>query len=171
MVRTPTVAAPLLSLLLVLALVACQPGAPRRIEAPADPVAGEVPFRLAGPGDAAMLVDVHIGDAGPFPFVVDTGASLTCLDENLADRLELAAAPAIGAAFGIGGGGRVRMVRIDQLRLGETTAHELIACALDLEPLRRLPGFEAQGLLGLSFLKAFRVTIDFEREVLRLDPV
>ena len=152
-------------------LLGCQPGAPQRIEAPADPAQGEVPFRLGGPNDAALLVDVHLDDQGPFPFVLDTGATFTCVDEPLARRLELADAPAIVAGVTVGGAGRMRMVQIDSLRVGQTTAHELIGCALDLGGLREIPGVEAEGLLGLNFLKEFRVTLDFEREVLRLEPL
>lgn len=31
------------------------------------------------------------------------------------------------------------------------------------------PGFGIKGLVGLNFLKSYRVTIDFERNLLRLD--
>lgn len=49
------------TLLLVGLAAACQPtGAPARVEAPADSAAGEVPFDLAGPGGAALIVPVHL---------------------------------------------------------------------------------------------------------------
>ena len=43
--------------------------------------------------------------------------------------------------------------------------------AVDLRHLQDLPGFDVDGLLGLNLLKSFRVTLDFERQVLRLEPI
>lgn len=149
----------------------CLQGPPARIDAPADPAAGEVPFELVGPNDAAIVVPVEVNGEGPFDLVVDTGATFTCLDESLAERLELPDAPGIGFGAGIGGGGRMRVVQIESLKIGETTAHDLLGCAVDLRHLQDLPGFDVDGLLGLNLLKSFRVTLDFERQVLRLEPV
>jgi hypothetical protein len=64
----------------------------------------------------------------------------------------------------------MRLVRLDSLRVGRARGEDLTVCALDLGHIRRL-GLEADGLLGLNFLRSFRVTVDFEREVLLLqDP-
>jgi hypothetical protein len=38
---------------------------------------------------------------------------------------------------------------------------------IDLQPLRSI-GSGAQGLVGLNFLKSFRVTLDFQRNVVAL---
>lgn len=148
----------------------CLQGTPARIDAPADPAAGEVPFELVGPNDAAIVVQVEVNGEGPFDLVVDTGATFTCLDESLARRLELPDAPGIGFGAGIGGG-RMRVVEIESLKIGETTAHDLLGCVVDLRHLQDLPGFDVDGLLGLNLLKSFRVTLDFERQVLRLEPI
>lgn len=158
-------------LALLLGAAGCLQGTPARIDAPADTAAGEVPFELVGPNDAAIVVQVEINGEGPFDLVVDTGATFTCLDESLAERLELPDAPGIGFGAGIGGGGRMRVVQIESLKIGETTAHDLLGCAVDLQHLQDLPGFDVDGLLGLNLLKSFRVTLNFERQVLRLEPV
>ena len=42
-------------------------------------------------------------------------------------------------------------------------------CAIDLQALR-VVGANVRGLLGLNVLREFRVTLDFERQILRLDP-
>ena len=42
-------------------------------------------------------------------------------------------------------------------------------CTLDLANIREA-GLEVRGLLGLNVLKAYRVTIDFKRSVLSLQP-
>jgi predicted aspartyl protease len=165
-----TAARALLALLLG-AAGGCLQGTPARIDAPADPAAGEVPFELVGPNDAAIVVSAEVNGEGPFDLVVDTGATFTCLDESLARRLELPDAPRIGFGAGIGGGGRMRVVEIESLKIGETTAHDLLGSAVDLQHLQDPPGFDVDGLLGLNLLKSFRVTLDFERQVLRLEAI
>jgi predicted aspartyl protease len=154
---------------LVGALVGCEPATPARVHAPPDAAAGEVEFRLAGPGGAALVVPVHVNGEGPFDFVLDTGATLTCVSEETAERLALPERPAAGIGVGIGGSGRLRLVEVDSLRLGGAAAEGLPACLLDLAHTEVI-GVRIDGLLGLNFLSNFLVTLDFEREVVRLEP-
>ena len=137
---------------------------------PADSAAGEVAFRMTGPGGAALVVPVHVNGRGPFDLILDTGATLTCVDSSLARELELPERRAVlGMAVGVGGSGRVRLHQVDSLRIGAAVARSLTVCALDLTELRRLGG-GVRGLLGLNVLRNFRVTLDFGREVVRLAP-
>ena len=160
----------LLTLNLVATASACDRALPGRVESPADTAAGEIPFRLAGPNEAALVVEIHLNGQGPFDFVLDTGATFTCVDQDLAEQVALERGSGIAQGLTIGGAGQVQIVRIDSLRIGQTTAHDLLGCTMQLDQLQQLPGLEAQGLLGLNFLKSFRVTLDFERNVLQLDP-
>jgi predicted aspartyl protease len=160
-----------LLLLSLLALGACNVTAPARVEAPADTAAGEVAFRFVGPGDAALVVPVYLNGEGPFDFVLDTGATVTCVSQQTAEQLELPRQRgAVGVGVGIGGAGRVSFVRLDSLRLGAARALDMSACLLDLEHMAAF-GATIDGLLGLNFLRSFRMTLDFERDVLILvDP-
>lgn len=156
--------------LLPILLAACQVAEPDRVEVAADSAAGEVAFELAGPNDAALVVPVRINGAGPFDFALDTGATLTCLDRALADSLSLPDVQGIqGVGAGIGGGGRVRLVRIDSLATGNARAEDLSACVVDLSDIQAM-GVEIDGLLGLNFVKEFRVTLDFDRNIMTLEP-
>lgn len=137
---------------------------------PSETAPGEVRFELAGPNKAAIIVPVKINGKGPYDFVLDTGATFTCIDRSLAEELKL---PDWDGPFGtviIGGrGGEMAFVKIDTLEVGDTAkASELVACKLDLGPMQP-PGFGLKGLVGLNFLKSYRVTINFERNSLRLD--
>lgn len=154
--------------ILALFAAACQPSGPGSIQVPADSAAGEVAFRLAGPGDAAIIVPVMLNGSGPWDFVLDTGATMTCVDQALADSLALPALRgAIGMGAGVGGSGRMRLVRFDSVRVGAASASDLPGCTLDLSHVQQV-GIDTDGLLGLNFLKPFRVTLDFERSVLIL---
>jgi predicted aspartyl protease len=155
------------AILLVLGLAACDLAAPARTRAPADTTAGEIEFELAGPNEAALVVPVRINGREPVNFIMDTGATLTCVDVSLARVLALPEGRiSSGVAIGAMSAGRVETVRIDSLRIGNAIAYDLTACRLDLAPLREALG--VQGLVGLNFLKSFDVALDFDRRVLRL---
>jgi predicted aspartyl protease len=161
---------PFLALALALAmLTACEvdTGATESA-APAEPEAGEIAFDLAGPDEAALLVPVHINGEGPFDFVLDTGATFTCVDLELAERLALEERNDIqGYGIAIGGSGALQLVTLDTVRIGEASASGLVGCVLDLTQLREVgPG--GKGLVGLNFLREFRVELDFSRNVLTL---
>lgn len=155
-------------LILAASLTACEAVSPGRVQIPADSAAGEVAFELAGPGGAAILVPVSINGEGPFDFVLDTGATLICIDQALADSLALPPVRgAIGLGAGAGGTGQLRLVELDSVRVAGAVATDINGCALDLSHVAGV-GFDPDGLLGLNFLKSFRVTVDFERSVLIL---
>jgi predicted aspartyl protease len=158
----------LLALMAGGAAACTETGLPAASSAPGDTTGGGVAFRLAGPGGAALVVPAYVNGRGPVDLILDTGATLTCLDTSLVRELALPERRAVlGAAVGVRGAGRVRLVRIDSLRVGTASAQRLTGCALDLRALHALaPGL--RGLLGLNFLRSFRVTLDFEREVLHL---
>lgn len=156
---------------LVAALVAvgCEGAMPGRVSVQADTAAGEVPLRMAGRGSAVLMVAAHINGTGPYNLVLDTGATLTCVDEQLARELQLPRKTgAVGVGAGVGGSGSVELVQVDSVRLGGSTVRNLTACVLDLRHLRDLGAGGVSGLLGLNFLTVFHVTLDFEQRLMTL---
>jgi len=154
-----------------IALSGCEGALPARVAVLADTAAGEVPLRVAGRGGAVLLVAVHINGAGPFNLVLDTGATLTCIDERLARQLALPRKTgAVGLGAGVGGSGRVALVQVDSIRVGSSTVTNLTACVLDLRHLHELGAGGVNGLLGLNFLSSFHVTLDFEQRLMTLSP-
>ena len=153
----------------LLGVVAClDEGLPGASSAPVDSAAGEVAFRIAGPGGSALAVPAFINGRGPFELILDTGATFTCLDTALVRQLALPERPGVfGAAVGISGTGRVKFVEVDSLRVGAASARQMTACSMDLSALHGL-GTDVHGLLGLNFLRSFRVTLDFQRDVVSL---
>jgi hypothetical protein len=163
--------------IMVMAVVVAAGAACQAVETPdrvaiADGEAGVtgVPFELAGPGGAALVIPVYVNGDGPHRFIVDTGATMTCVDSGLAERLGL---PAEGGRMGVGMGigqeaGALDLVSIDSLRVGEATATGLMGCALGLERFMDI-GLEVDGLLGLNYLREFRVILDFRAQRLTLE--
>ena len=123
---------------------------------------------MAGAGGAAIVVPVQINGQGPYKLVLDTGATFTCLDKSVVERLDLPdARGVVGRGATIGGSGAISLHTIDTLTVGDTTAKSLMVCAIDLQGVTDL-GLDVDGLLGLNFLKSFKVGIDFTRNVLSL---
>ena len=143
----------------------------RDARSPADTASGEIPFELVGKGGAALVIPVYINGEGPLDFALDTGATFTCVDRSVSERLRL---PSPRGVRGMGANsqssGQMRLVRLDSVRVGSAQAFELMGCELDLAHATRL-GIDIDGLLGLNFLKAFHVTLDFERSVMGLRKV
>lgn len=140
---------------------------PAQVKVPADSAANEVSFRMS-PRAASIIVSAYINGKGPVDLILDTGSTLTCLDESLAHDLKLpprTGAMSIGAGVGIAG--PLSLLKVDSLRVGMASATNITVCSLDLRSLQRVSP-SARGLLGLNFLKSFRVNIDFSRHVLQL---
>ena len=148
---------------------ACVIQAPKDIGVPAETAPGQVNFELAAPNDAAIIVPVKINGQGPYRFVLDTGATFTCIDQKLVDQLKL---PEWRGQFGIGvlqpTEGAVKLVSLDTFEVGNVKATDMKACAIEFSRLQT-GGLDARGLVGLNFLKSFQVRIDFKKKVLRLD--
>ncbi|HKH90252.1 MAG TPA: retropepsin-like aspartic protease [Gemmatimonadaceae bacterium] len=147
---------------------ACADVGPVDATPPADSASGELGFRLAGPGGAAIVVPVYINGRGPIDLILDTGATITCVDSSLTRELSLPEQRlTIGTAIGVGGAGRVRLHRVDSLRVAGSTTRRLSVCGMDLSAMKVVAP-SVRGLLGLNVLRRFTVTLDFERQVLRL---
>ena len=174
MQRSPHRGLPLL-LVMVLGALMLGPGCrdPRRAassSAAADSTAREVAIRWVGPGDAALAVPVRINGREPVDLILDTGATLTCVDTALAREYELPEEQGfLGGAIGVGGTGRVDLHSVDSLHIGGAVVHGLTICAIALDALRDVDE-NVRGLLGLNALRGFQVTLDFDRNVLRLAP-
>ena len=105
-----------------------------------------------------MTVPVTIGGAGPFRFMLDTGAQATVVSRDLADRLALNnRKPAI--LVGMASRRAVETTPIDDVGLGSRTFY-----------IRNAPVVEtaniggADGILGLDSLQDQRVLLDFVNE-------
>jgi len=148
---------------------ACVIQSPKDIGVPAETAPGQVNFELAPPNDAAIIVPVKINGKGPYKFVLDTGATFTCIDQKLVDELKL---PEWRGQLGVGvivpKGGNVKLVKLDTFEVGNSKATDLKACAIEFSRLQT-DGLDARGLVGLNFLKSFHVNIDFKKNVLHLD--
>lgn len=156
------------TLLAILALGCSELGTPSRATVSPDSAAGEVPFQLVGANATAIVVPAVLNGRDSVSLILDTGATLTCLDSDVVHDLNLSERfGVVGAGVSLGRSARMRLMKLDSIRVGAASATDITVCAVDLANVRALSP-NVRGLLGLNFLRHFRVTLDFERNVLRL---
>jgi len=110
-----------------------------------------------------MTVPVGIGEAGPYRFVVDTGAERTVISRELASELALSPGRAV-AVHSMTEVSRIQTVILPGLRIGQRTVNGIEAPALSRVNLG------ASGLLGVDSLQQQRVVFDFQREEMTITP-
>jgi predicted aspartyl protease len=112
-------------------------------------------------GTALALVPVHIKGKGPYQFLLDTGASVSTIDEELAKDLDLEFTGETADVMGIGGRVNVQLIRVERWKIGTVALDPGRMAALDLRQDQR----GVSGLLGSDVLRDFgRVTVDYQRE-------
>ena len=129
--------------------------------------AASVTLPLTRIGDL-MLVQVLLNGKQQAHLIVDTGASMTVLSYDLAIELGLLSGAQISldTVNTAGGAVQVNRTHVEEIRAGSAVVRNVPVAIHDLP--NRIPGIS--GLLGMSFLNRFKVTLDAEREVLHLDP-
>jgi len=131
-----------------------------------------VPFRTTQNGLISVETEF---DGNPFVnAILDSGASSTVISAAAVERLNMTdqiirgqTTSVIGAA---GVTENVRMLFIRNCRVADQLQSNLRALVLDFGAINETSGFEQSGILGGDFLRHFRLTIDFNRALLALQP-
>lgn len=157
-------------LLLPTAGIAAPPPSPVR-PAPMPPLKpAEIDDTLAIGGDdvaaraarTRMTVEVRVNGAGPYRFVVDSGADSSVVGHRIARALQLpAGTPAILNAMTASS--RVERVLVDELLVGPSRVRNLELPALHERDLG------ADGMLGIDALVEQRLLLDFEKRLIRVE--
>lgn len=133
----------------------------------------EIPLRTTSSGFLSGEVRIE-GFERPLNFIVDTGASVSVVSEKLAaqEQLNSYLQPNRMRVFGAAGVTEdVKMLLLPRVMLGTFAREHVLAAVLDLDPVNETAGFVQNGILGGNFLRHFRVSFDFQRGVIRLEPL
>ena len=160
------------------ALQAAQAVRPEAAAAPAGglprPAFFELPIRATSSGFWSSAVKIDGVDA-PLNFIVDTGASISVVAAELFEREEMSRFEQKSRLRIYGAAGvteDVPLLLLPQINIGGAYNHaNLPAAVLDMAPINETAGFEQAGIIGGNVLRHFRVTFDFQRGVVRLDPL
>ncbi|HLH27043.1 MAG TPA: retropepsin-like aspartic protease [Chloroflexota bacterium] len=158
----------------VLLLAGCELLPASLTPAPA-PEPGTVPLHVARAGGSVIaLVDVTVHGQGPYDFVVDTGASRSVVDQQLAQQLGLPQVAAAPQVTGVSGPAAATVVRISDWSAGDVSLPNGVVAAIDLQlsdsaAAQQLIGRRLYGLIGSDVLSSFGVvTIDYNQQTLAL---
>jgi predicted aspartyl protease len=109
---------------------------------------------------AHLTAPVMLNGQGPFPFLVDTGASISCVSRPLAETLGLPIQERrqVHTIVGV----KVEpMALIDELRVGVRKERRMSALAIPIEQS------DVQGVLAVDWIRDQRVTLDFANSDLK----
>ncbi len=110
-----------------------------------------------------MTVPVRLSGAGPFRFIVDTGANRTAISRELASRLNLAAGQS-GQLHSTTGVSMVATATLPELQLTRKAVKKIEA------PLLESENIGADGILGTDSLALQRVEFDFQSQTMAVVP-
>jgi tetratricopeptide (TPR) repeat protein len=133
----------------------------------------EIPLRTTSSGFLSGEVRLE-GVERPLNFIIDTGASVSVVSERLAREEELHnyLQPTRLRIYGAAGiADDVKSLLLPKVMLGTFTRERISAAVLDLEPVNETAGFTQNGILGGNYLRHFRVSFDFQRGLIRLEPL
>jgi tetratricopeptide (TPR) repeat protein len=123
-----------------------------------------LPLRLTSAGFLSGEVQIE-GVASPLNFIVDTGASLSVISDDLANSRELSNFVINEKIRVIGSAGETKempLFLLPRVTFGNNTRDRIKAIALDLDLINETSGFSQAGILGGNFLKNYRLTFDFQ---------
>lgn len=132
-----------------------------------------LPLRLTSSGFLSGEVQLE-GVDSPLNFIVDTGASVSVISNQVASEDKLL--PFLGdeRLRVIGSAGiteDVRTFKLPKVTFGQHSETNITAVALDLGLINEASGFEQAGILGGNFLKNYRMTFDFRNSRVTFVPV
>jgi predicted aspartyl protease len=131
---------------------------------------GAVPFEIA-PTKPLIVLPVEVNGSGPYWFCLDTGTSMTAISPALGAQLGVSMRP--GARQGMAAGGRISVSfgKLASLAIGHHHLDDLDVTSADFfSSIAEASGREVDGIVGYNFLRRFRVTIDYPRNRLELEP-
>ncbi|MCA1565010.1 MAG: aspartyl protease family protein [Acidobacteria bacterium] len=133
----------------------------------------EVPIRSTSSGFWSSSVVLE-GIEKPLNFIMDTGASISVVSQELARtedmaRFEQKTRLRVFGAAGVSED--VVTLLLPRVSFGDYTHANLSAAVLDMSAINETSGFEQTGIIGGNVLRRFRVTFDFLRGLVRLDPL
>lgn len=142
-------------------LLATQPALAQDALAPETPPT-EIQLEFLGDGPR-MTVPVTIAGAGPYAFIIDTGAQRTVISHQLAAKLGLAAGPVVRLTA-MTGTSSVGTVVIPSLSVSVIGANRIEAPSLDARDMG------AAGILGIDTLQQHSLAIDFDTDTMTISP-
>jgi hypothetical protein len=126
------------------------------------PASFEVRFRSIGGSNLLIVIPVYINGAGPYDFVLDSGATGSIVSSELARSLALDAA-LLEQAFGAGGAFQMPSAVVRKIQVGSACQeNSRVFISRDLEQIGTAAKSKIDGLIGFDFIHHYKMTIDYQ---------
>ncbi len=132
-----------------------------------------LPLRLTSSGFLSGEVQLE-GIDNTLNFIVDTGASVSVISDDLAGLQEVSQFVRGEKMRVIGSAGITEDVQsflLPRVTFGKHSRRSITAIALDLDLINEASGFEQAGILGGNFLRNYRLTFDFKNSKVTFVPI
>ncbi len=130
--------------------------------------------RLRTTSNGLLSGEVKVeGFKEPLHFVIDTGATTSVLSEEFVSQSTLKTLQSKEQTNVLGAAGveeNVSTLFIPSLDFGGFIQQNVRALVLNLKPINETTGFQQVGIIGGNVLKNFRITFDFQRTIVHLEP-
>ncbi len=123
-------------------------------------------FYIANPERPIITVKGTINGKGPFNFIFDTGASMTVIEKQTAEKLGLSdKARATRNALGAGGALVATTLTVESIKVDNVEAKDIQVGVLDLSNVSKCGCIgDFGGIIGYNFVKDYRVLIDYPKQ-------
>jgi predicted aspartyl protease len=132
-----------------------------------------LPLRLTSSGFLSGEVRLE-GIDNTFNFIVDTGASVSVISDEVAGLDEVSRYVRSEKMRVIGSAGITEDVpsfMLPRITFGNNSRESVAAIALDLDIINEASGFQQAGILGGNFLRNYRLTFDFKNSKVIFAPI
>jgi predicted aspartyl protease len=132
-----------------------------------------LPLRLTSSGFLSGEVQLE-GVEEPLNFIVDTGASVSVISEDVANLQIVSTFVKAEKMRVVGAAGitdNVPSFLLPRVSFGSHSRESITAIALDLDMINEASGFEQAGILGGNFLRNYRMTFDFKNSKVTFVPI
>jgi predicted aspartyl protease/thioredoxin-like negative regulator of GroEL len=132
-----------------------------------------LPLRLTSSGFLSGEVQLE-GVEVPLNFIVDTGASISVISNELAGSQELSQFTKGEKMKVIGAAGITEDVpsfTLPRVSFGSHSRERITAVALNLDLINETSGFQQAGILGGNFLRNYSLTFDFQKSKVIFVPI
>jgi len=120
-----------------------------------------VKFTSLDPRAPLIVVPARVNGIGRLRFLLDTGATHSCVTPQLVERLGLFV-HGNATALGAGGTMNLQIVRIQSLEVAGALVKRLTVAVVNVDHVAKLTR-RIDGVLGNDFMKRYVVSIDYKR--------
>lgn len=113
-----------------------------------------------------LIVDASVNGSSPYAFVLDTGASMSIISQDISNKFNLKSTGSVNV-HGVAGSGKANTTQIKSLSIGRAKVRDMTVVVRTIPVLMQQ---NIHGLLGQDFLDHFVVNIDTSTQTITLKP-